>query len=421
MRAPARTRLARASVRAYAQGNADVDNAIHLFRRAKPTEHQHLMQEESLRSAGLLEEKVVKSGNYLQQGSPRQKAFLNDLATVFGSTWMTPAEIRKVPVGSGFKMVSGSTSHSGKRLLDIVMNETGRLAAIAESNSQAQQSTGHSVDLATQLLASLKQTAKHQLVTQCLAEEPEKQTGDNGYDFAKIRADNGGVLPDCVVCCCEVGTNGAIVSYPCHGKAPHLVCSGCCTQTANQWDASTCPQCRGTVGHLLFLDGTGQVVQKAALPTKGQAVTISQVVTPLLPFNHAGPYWSSISPQRPAAAAANSAIAATIAPQPATTPVSGAGAPVKKPDFAAQAKQELAAMSTKDLQGFVDRLHVACQAKGVDIAATLQNAPDIISMIPMLLQELQSSRKRQKAVTGKRARNQEVSVIYMPMPRDDSE
>ena len=47
----------------------------------------------------------------------------------------------------------------------------------------------------TQALASLKRSRSEQLTTQSLAQEPEKDMGDDGYDFVAMRAANGGKLP----------------------------------------------------------------------------------------------------------------------------------------------------------------------------------------------------------------------------------
>jgi len=272
-----------------ATGNPDVDNNIHKFRRMKPTETKDLTQTDALRLMGLLEDKVVKTANYLNQGSSRQKLALQDLAkAVGGRGYMKIEEAR----AAGYKCEGNI---NGKKLFGIAPSDAGRFAAIADSNSQAQQSNGHSENLAMQLLASIKQTAQHHSTTQSYAEEPEKDVGDDGYNFAAMRAANGGKLPDCSICCNELGTNGAIVAYPCQDKALHAYCASCCTTMAKQWDANTCPQCKNAVGHLLFLDSTGQVVRKEALPARGKAkaLSIGQVVTPALQFNNAGWYWTA--------------------------------------------------------------------------------------------------------------------------------
>eukprot|EP00966_Prymnesium_polylepis_P214729 4972488-Prymnesium_polylepis.2 len=79
---------------------------------AKPSSRARFVLPSELKPTGLLDEKTVKTGNYLQQSSKRQKAFLNDLATAFGSKWMNPAEIHKMG-----KMVSGSKRTAARGLL----------------------------------------------------------------------------------------------------------------------------------------------------------------------------------------------------------------------------------------------------------------------------------------------------------------
>ena len=84
--APAlRPRCARSPL-SVTQGNPDVDNNIHKFRRMRATETDDLTQTDALRLMGLLEDKVVKTANYLSQGSSLQKQALKDLDTSSGGT-----------------------------------------------------------------------------------------------------------------------------------------------------------------------------------------------------------------------------------------------------------------------------------------------------------------------------------------------
>ena len=59
-----------------------------LFRPARPAENWHLTQKDALRALNLLNLKDVKSGNYLDQGDPSQKAALNKLAADTGCQWL---------------------------------------------------------------------------------------------------------------------------------------------------------------------------------------------------------------------------------------------------------------------------------------------------------------------------------------------
>ena len=98
------------------QGNADVDHAIQQGKlRYCVTAKNHITQAEALHDMGLLGEKHVASGNYLNMGSPRQQQALNELATAYGTTWMDIRTMRR----SGIQC---SGSLSGKKLCYVTVS-----------------------------------------------------------------------------------------------------------------------------------------------------------------------------------------------------------------------------------------------------------------------------------------------------------
>ena len=110
---------------------------------------------------GLLKEKILKSGSYLTQGSKRQKAFLNDLATAFGSKWMTPTQMREIG-----RVVSGSTESSGKRLVDVVVVRAPQFWC-----TRAARRLPDCAPTARQAPTNCTQRTAHQLPPACLAGE----------------------------------------------------------------------------------------------------------------------------------------------------------------------------------------------------------------------------------------------------------